>query len=48
MEGGVCVKRVEREGYSLIELMIAMTIAVFVLAGLLALLGYGTQNMRIT
>lgn len=48
MEGGVCVKRVEREGYSLIELMIAMTITVFVLAGLLALLGYGTQNMRIT
>lgn len=48
MEGGVCVKRVEREGYSLIELMIAMTITVFVLAGLLALLGYGTQNMRLT
>lgn len=48
MEGGVCVKRVERKGYSLVELMIAMTITVFVLAGLLALLGYGTQNMRIT
>lgn len=48
MEGGVCVKRVERKGYSLVELMIAMTITVFVLAGLLALLGYGTHNMRIT
>lgn len=48
MEGGVCVKRVERKGYSLVELMIAMTITVFVLAGLLALLGYGTNNVRIT
>lgn len=42
------MKRIKREGYSLIELMIAMTLSVFVLAGLIALLGYGTQNMRIT
>lgn len=42
------MKEGKREGYSLIELLIAMTLTVFVLAGLLALLGYGTHNMRIT
>lgn len=42
------MKKVEREGYSLVELLIAMTISVFVLAGLLALIGYGTNNMRLT
>lgn len=42
------MKKEKREGYSLIELMIAMTLTVFVLAGLIALLGYGTHNMRIT
>ncbi len=42
------MKRRKREGYSLVELLIAMAISAFVLVGLLALLSYGTHNMRIT
>ena len=42
------MKKMNRDGYSLIELMIAVTLTAIVLAGLLALLGYGTHNMRIT
>lgn len=38
----------KREGYSLVELMIAMALTAIVLAGLLALFGYSSHNMRIT
>lgn len=41
------MKKSKRSGYSLVELMIAMAISTIVLAGLLALLGYGTHNMRV-
>lgn len=46
-KGGDIVKK-RREGYSIVELLIAMGLTAIVLAGLLALLGYGTRNMRIT
>lgn len=42
------MKQLQREGYSLIELLIAMTISVFVLSGVIALIGFGTKNMRLT
>lgn len=37
-----------REGYSLVEMMIAMAITAIVITGLIALLSYGSRNMRIT
>lgn len=42
------VKQLQREGYSLVELLIAVAISAIVLAGLLGLLGFGTKNMRLT
>lgn len=38
----------KREGYSLVELLIAMAITTIVLGGLITLLGFGARNMRIT
>lgn len=38
----------KRGGYSLVELMIAMALTAIVLVGLVALINYGTHNMRIT
>lgn len=37
-----------RKGYSLVEMMIAMAITAIVITGLIALLSYGSRNMRIT
>ncbi len=42
------MKKSRRSGYSLVELMIAMGISTIVLACLIALLGYGAHNMRIS
>lgn len=42
------VKQWQREGYSLIELMIAVAISAIVLTGVLGLIGFGTKNMRMT
>lgn len=42
------VKQLQREGYSLVELLIAIAISAIVLTGVLALLGFGTRNMRLT
>lgn len=42
------MKKWKREGYSLVELMIAITLTAFVVAGILALFGFGARNMRIT
>ncbi len=42
------MKKLKRGGYSLVELMIAMGISAIVLASLLALLGYGAHNMRVS
>lgn len=42
------MSRWKREGYSLVELMIAMALTAIVLVGLMALFSYGTHNMRIT
>lgn len=38
----------KRDGYSLVELLIAMALTAIVLTGLVALFSYGTHNMRIT
>lgn len=45
---GDIVKKSRRGGYSLVELIIAMGISAIVLASLLALLGYGAHNMRVS
>jgi prepilin-type N-terminal cleavage/methylation domain-containing protein len=42
------VKQLKREGYSLVELMIATAISVIVLAGLITLLAYGVHSMSMT
>lgn len=42
------MKKRKREGYSLVELLIAMAITTIVLGGLIALMGFGAHNMRIT
>ena len=42
------MKDKEREGYSLVELLIAMAITSIVLSTLLILLSFGSHNMRIT
>ena len=42
------MKKSRRSGYSLVELIIAMGISAIVLASLLALIGYGAHNMRVS
>ncbi len=42
------MKQKMREGYSLMELMIAIAISSIVLLGVVGLLGFGTRNMRLT
>lgn len=37
-----------KDGYSLMELMIAVAISSIVLVGIISLLGFGTKNMRLT
>ena len=46
--GGDMVRRKMRNGYSLMELMIAIAISSFVLLGIISLIGFGTKNMRLT
>lgn len=42
------MRRLEREGYSLVELMITMAITSIVLGGLIMLLSFGARNVRLT
>lgn len=42
------MKQLQREGYSLLELIIAAAISVIVLGGLISLLSFGARNMRLT
>lgn len=46
--GGDMVIKKARNGYSLMELMIAIAISSFVLVGIIGLIGFGTKNMRLT
>lgn len=46
-KGGDCVYKSKREGYSLVELLIAMAITTIVLGGLITMIGFGTHNMRL-
>lgn len=42
------MKQVNKEGFSLVEMLIAMTITVFIMAGIITLLAYGTRSMSNT
>lgn len=42
------MKKVNREGYSLVELLIAISISSIVMLTMIGLLGYGSQNMKMT
>ena len=46
--GGGFLKTRQKEGFSLIELMIAMAITVIVMAGIITLIAYSTRSMNLT
>lgn len=46
--GGDDVRQGNNEGFSLVELLVAMVITVFVMSGIVTLLSYGTRSMNDT
>lgn len=47
-KGGVTVVKKGKEGFSLVEMLLAMAILVILLSGLVALISYSTRSMRVT
>ena len=46
--GGGFVKKMNKEGFSLIELVIAMAVTVVVMSGIITLIAYSTRSMNLT